>query len=90
MPRVIGNEVRLSLIEIFAVFLRDNFFEGSWDKQVEWLSKYGSEQQKSEDIPLILGLKDFELMHNLNLRNFLPLDWLNFKPSKEILANFKT
>ncbi|MDI6856656.1 MAG: hypothetical protein QMD21_07750 [Candidatus Thermoplasmatota archaeon] len=81
MAKLVGNEVRLSLIEIFAVFLRDKFFEGSWDNQLEWISKYGTEQQRSEDIPLILGLRDFEKMHNLNLRNFMPLEWLSFEPS---------
>jgi hypothetical protein len=84
MPKLIGNEVRLSLIEMFAVFLRDKFFEGSFDKQLDWTLKYGTEQQRSEDIPLILGLKDFELMHNLNLRNFLPLEWLSLDLSKEL------
>lgn len=89
MPKIVRGEVRLNLTEIFAVFLREKFFEGSWEKQLEWMKENGSLQQKNEDIPLILALRDFELMHNINLRDFLPLDWRNFEPPKELAKILK-
>jgi hypothetical protein len=39
--------------EEIARMFNEVFFHGDWEKHIEWIKTYGSEEQKREDIPLL-------------------------------------
>jgi hypothetical protein len=39
--------------EDIARMFNEVFFHGDWEKHIEWIKKYGSEEQRREDIPLL-------------------------------------
>jgi hypothetical protein len=39
--------------EEIARMFNEVFFHGDWKKHIEWIKKYGSEEQQREDIPLL-------------------------------------
>lgn len=88
MPKLINGEVRMDFVEMFAVFMRKKVFEDSWEKQLEWLKNFGTQTQKQDDIPLVLGLKKFEEENHINLFDFLTAEWKNFEPPEKIKAHF--
>lgn len=45
----------ISKPEELARMINESVFNGDWEKQIEWIEKYGSQEQK-EDIPLIKRL----------------------------------
>jgi len=46
-------DVDIETAEGIARMFNEVFFHGDWKKHIEWIKKYGSEEQKREDIPLI-------------------------------------
>ncbi len=90
MPQLVKDKVNMDSAEILAVFINKKFFEGSWDKHIEWTKKYGSQIQRKEDIPLLEELKKFEKTHNLHLFDYLPADWKNTEPPKWLMKRMKT
>lgn len=56
-------DVDLGTTEGIIRMINEVFFHGDWKKQIEWIKKYGSEEQKREDIPLIEELIMKNLKH---------------------------
>ncbi len=46
-------DVDLETAEGMARMFNEVFFRGDWRKHVEWIKRYGSREQRREDIPLI-------------------------------------
>jgi hypothetical protein len=57
--------------DVVAVMIRDTRFEGSWEKNLDWLAQHGSEEQRRLDSARIRQLAAFEETYGVNLAELL-------------------
>jgi len=57
--------------DVIAVMIRDIQFEGSWEKNLNWLALHGSEEQRRVDGARIRQLAAFEEAYGVNLADLL-------------------
>ena len=57
--------------DVIAVMIRDTRFEGSWEKNLDWLARHGSEEQRRLDSARIRQLAAFEETYGVNLADLL-------------------
>ena len=57
--------------DVIAVMIRDIQFEGSWEKNLNWLALHGSEEQRRADGARIRQLAAFEEAYGINLADLL-------------------
>ena len=57
--------------DVIAVMIRDIQFEGSWEKNLNWLARHGSEEQRRLDGARIRQLAAFEEAYGVNLSDLL-------------------
>jgi hypothetical protein len=57
--------------DVIAVMIRDIRFEGSWEKNLNWLARHGSEEQRRVDGARIRQLATFEEAYGVNLADLL-------------------
>lgn len=57
--------------DAMAVMIRDVRFGGSWQKNLDWLARHGSEEQRRVNGARIRQLADFEQVYGINLADLL-------------------
>jgi hypothetical protein len=57
--------------DVIAVMIRDTRFEGSWEKNLNWLARHGSEEQRRTSAARIRQLAAFEEAYGVNLADLL-------------------
>jgi hypothetical protein len=57
--------------DVIAVMIRDTRFEGSWEKNLGWLARHGSEEQRRTSAARIRQLAAFEETYGVNLADLL-------------------
>lgn len=57
--------------DVIAVMIRDVQFEGSWEKNLDWMALHGSEEQRRIDGARIRQLAAFEETYGVNLADLL-------------------
>jgi len=57
--------------DVIAVMMRDTRFEGSWEKNLNWLAQHGSEEQRRISAARICQLAAFEETYGVNLADLL-------------------
>jgi hypothetical protein len=57
--------------DVIAVMIRDVQFGGSWKKNLDWVARHGSEEQRRLDSVRIRRLAAFEKAHGVNLADLL-------------------
>lgn len=72
MPKISRDgKVLLDPAEALAVYLREELFDGDWDRHIAWTRAYGSPEQTAEDPAFIEELRAFEVAMSVNLRDAL-------------------
>ena len=57
--------------DVIAVMVRDKQFEGSWEKNLDWLALHGSEEQRRTSAARIRQLAAFEEAYGINVADLL-------------------
>jgi len=57
--------------DVISVMIRDTRFEGSWEKNLNWLAQQGSEEQRRISAARIRQLAAFEETYGVNLADLL-------------------
>jgi len=57
--------------DVITVMIRDTRFEGSWEKNLNWLAQHGSEEQRRISAARIRQLAAFEKTYGVNLADLL-------------------
>lgn len=76
MPKISEDgKLLLSPAEALAVYLREELFDGDWERHLAWTRATGSPEQKAEDPAFIQELRAFEIAMGVNLREPLKEMW---------------
>jgi len=57
VERLKDLDVDITKADGLAKMFNEVFFHGDWKRHIEWTEKYGSKEQKREDIPLLKNMR---------------------------------